>query len=311
VPALAQAGGGLKHLVDGAGVELIELQDLEDAHSGTMISFSVMRRTTLSLAAALLVLAGCSHEATDEHASHTTSSQSPAPAAAAAAPSAHVPTNATFGDASGYLAAPSTPGKHGAVIVIHEWWGLDDWIKEQTDRFAKQGYVALAVDLYHGKATHDQGEAHELMRGLPEDRALADMKAAFDYLASRPDVDPKRIGVIGWCMGGGYALALTTNEPRLAASAINYGRLVTDPNTITKIKTQILGNFGAEDRGIPPADVKKFDAELVKYGKLADIKIYDGAGHGFMNPNNKEGYRAEAANDAWKRIDSFFERKLR
>lgn len=274
-----------------------------------------MRRTALSLAASFLLLAACHHEATDEHASHTTSADTAATtssAATPAAPQANAGANTTFGNgASGYLSAPSTPGKKGAVIVIQEWWGVDDWIRQQTDRFAQQGYVALAVDLYRGKVGHDQSEAHELMRGLPEDRALADLKAGFDYLASRDDVDPNRIGVIGWCMGGGYALALTTNEPRLAASVINYGRLVTDPDTITKIKTQILGNFGEADRGIPPEDVKKFGGELTKYGKLADIKIYPGAGHAFMNPNNKEGYNAEAAQDAWKRIDSFFGSKLR
>jgi carboxymethylenebutenolidase len=229
-------------------------------------------------------------------------------AEAAAAPSAGPPVK--FGEASGYLATPGTPGKHGAVIVIHEWWGLDNWIREQTDRFAKQGYVALAPDLYRGRSTSDPGEAHELMRGLPEDRAMADLKAAFDYLATREDVDPQHIGVIGWCMGGGYALALTVNEPRLAASSVNYGRLVTDPNSITKIKTEIVGSFGEADRGIPAEDVKKFGAELVKYGKLADIKIYPGAGHAFMNPNNKEGYNAEAAADAWRRIDTFFDSKL-
>ena len=107
-----------------------------------------------------------------------------------------------------------------AVIVIHEWWGLDNWVREQTDRLAQQGYVALAVYLYRGKSTSDPKEAHELMRGLPEDRAMSDLKAAFNYLASRPDVEPTAIGVIGWCMGGGYSLALATQEPRLAAAVI-------------------------------------------------------------------------------------------
>jgi carboxymethylenebutenolidase len=277
-----------------------------------------MRRTALSLAASLLLFVACSHEATDEHASHTTSSSDTATTTAAAATPAATPPQAsagsgvTFGDGgSGYLSAPATPGKKGAVIVIQEWWGVDNWIREQTDRFAKQGYVALAPDLYRGKSTSDPGEAHELMRGMPEDRAMADLKAAYEYLASRPDVDPQHIGVIGWCMGGGYALALTTNEPRLAASVVNYGRLITDPKTITKIKTEIVGSFGEADRGIPAEDVKKFGAELVKYGKLADIKIYPGAGHAFMNPNNKEGYNAAAARDAWRRIDAFFDSKLR
>jgi carboxymethylenebutenolidase len=269
-----------------------------------------MRRNALLLVAYALVLAACSHEKSDEHASHTTSSQPPAESASAPAAAVAGPL-VRFGDASGYVAAPTTPGKKPGLIVIHEWWGLDPWIREQTDRFANQGYVAVAPDLYRGKVATSPDEAHELMRGLPEDRALADMKAAFNYLASRPDVDPKLIGVIGWCMGGGYALSLELNEPRIAATAINYGRLVTDFNTITKISSPLLGNFGGADRGIPPADVKAFDANLTKAGKLGDVKIYDGAGHAFMNPNNKEGYNAEASADAWRRIDSFFDRTLR
>ena len=274
-----------------------------------------MRRLILTLALPLtLTIAACSHEKkSDEHASHATTTESataPATATAAAGPLVTFPS--VNGDASGYLAVPSSgPAKKPAVIVIQEWWGLDDWIREQTDRLASQGYVALAVDLYRGKSTKDPAEAHELMRGMPEDRAMADLIAAFNYLAAREDVDRKHIGAIGWCMGGGYALALATNEPRLAASAVNYGRLVTDRDAITKINAQILGNFGAEDRGIPAEDVKKFGAELTKYGKLSDIKIYEGAGHAFMNPNNKEGYNAQAAADAQARIDRFFTRTLR
>ncbi|HET7434703.1 MAG TPA: dienelactone hydrolase family protein [Thermoanaerobaculia bacterium] len=277
-----------------------------------------MRRSSLILLLAVALVSCAKHEATEgaEHADHTataassattSSNTSSAPATAAAALA-----NTQYGNgASGYLAAPTDAGKHPAIIVIHEWWGLDDWIRQQADRFRDQGYVVLAVDLYRGHAAKSPEEAHELMRGLPEDRALADMKAAFDFLAARPDVDPQHIGVIGWCMGGGYALALTTNEPRLAASSINYGRLVTDENTIAKIKAPILGNFGGKDRGIAPADVKAFDAALKKQGKTADIKIYDNSGHAFMNPNNKEGYVAADANDAQARIDRFFGQTLR
>jgi carboxymethylenebutenolidase len=211
----------------------------------------------------------------------------------------------------GFLAVPATPGKHPALIVIQEWWGVNDWIREQTMRFAKDGYVALAVDLYRGKVAKTQDEAHELMRGLPQDRALADLEQGFKVLASRKDVDPNRIGVIGWCMGGGYALDFTVAEPRLAASVINYGHLMVDPKTIASIKPPILGNFGAEDRGIPPADVKAFDAALKKAGKSADIKIYEGAGHAFMNPNNTGGYVKAAADDAWARIDAFLGKTLK
>jgi len=255
----------------------------------------------------MLAIFACAPKPAGEHADHAAAPANASAPASAASPA----TNVKFGDASGYLAAPATPGKKGAILVIQEWWGLDDWIKQQTDHYSQQGYVALAVDLYRGRVTNNPDEAHELARGLPQDRALADMKAAVDYLASRDDVDPKHIGVVGWCMGGGEALTLTVNEPRLVASAINYGAVVTDPASITKINAKILGNYGEEDRGIPAADVKKFGAELTKYGKLGDIKIYPGAGHAFMNPNNKQGYNAAAAEDAQKRIDAFFDRNVK
>ncbi len=224
---------------------------------------------------------------------------------------ADVKFKSTAGEAQGYLATPADDkGKHPAVIVIQEWWGVNDWVREQADRFAKDGMVALAVDLYRGKSTSNPEEAHELMRGLPEDRAMADLKAGLRYLEERKDVDPKRIGVIGWCMGGGYSLMLATEEPKLAAAVVNYGHLVTDPKTIARIKVPLLGNFGAEDRGIPAADVRAFESTLHKERKPADFKIYDGAGHAFMNPNNKSGYVASATADAWKRIDRFFAEHL-
>ena len=232
--------------------------------------------------------------------------------AAYAARGTTVALHGTAGDGSGYLSLPSDKqAKHPALIVIQEWWGVNDWIKQQTDRFAGQGYVALAVDLYRGKVANDAELAHELMRGLPADRGVADLKSGVDYLASRSDVDPERIGVIGWCMGGGYSLQLAINDPRIAACVINYGTLVTDPATIDKIKPPILGNFGELDRGIPPSDVKAFEAALIKAGKTADIKIYGGAGHAFENPNNTQGYVPAAAKDAEARIDAFFARTVR
>jgi carboxymethylenebutenolidase len=279
-----------------------------------------MRRLGLAAFAALaLFAASCNRDEQsrnpDEHAGHNANSPStatdaaPPPAAATAGTDEAV----KYGDATGYLALPAAGGeaKKPAIVVIQEWWGVDDWIRDQNKRFASQGYVALAPDLYRGRKASSPEEAHELMRGMPEDRAMADLKAAVDYLAARPDVDPNRIGVIGWCMGGGYALALATADPRLKGTVINYGRLVTDSSAITRINGPVLGNFGGADRGIPTEDVKKFGSDLTKYGKLGDIKIYDNAGHAFMNPNNKEGYDAAAAQDAWGRIDRFFERTLR
>ena len=107
---------------------------------------------------------------------------------------------------SGYLATPENPGHYPALVVVHEWWGLTDWVKDETQKLAEQGYVALAVDLYRGKVTSDPEEAHELMRGLPEDRAISDLKAAFNYLNTRKDVERGHVGSIGWCMGGGFSL---------------------------------------------------------------------------------------------------------
>src|ERR1700729_2171389 len=210
----------------------------------------------------------------------------------------------------GFLAVPDKPGTYPGIIVIHEWWGLNDWVKEQTEKLAAQGYVALAVYLYRGKVAADPSEAHELMRGLPQDRGLRDMQAAYDYLATRKDVKPGRIGSIGWCMGGGLALQFAIHQPRLAACVVNYGSLPTDPNDIQQILAPVLGNFGADDHGITPADVKAFQKTLTGLGRYVDIKIYDGAGHAFENPNNQTGYRAEAAADAWARTVAFLHNAL-
>jgi len=198
----------------------------------------------------------------------------------------------------GFLAVPEQPGRYPGVIVIHEWWGLNDWVKEQTQKIAEQGYVVLAVDLYRGKTATDPNEAHELMRGLPQDRAVRDMQAAFDYLSARKDVNG-RIGSVGWCMGGGYSLQLAIHQPRLAACVVNYGALPTDPNDIQQIGAPVLGNFGGQDHGITPADVKAFQKSLTALGRYVDIKIYDDAGHAFENPNNQTGYKPADAADAW------------
>jgi len=214
---------------------------------------------------------------------------------------------------SAYLVTPDTPGKHPAVIVIHEWWGLNDWVKEQANKIGALGYVALAVDLYRGKvaADNDSEQAHELSRGLPHDRGVRDLIAAFVYLSNRPDVNNARIASIGWCMGGGFSVQLAVHNLRLAACVINYGALPTDPNDIQQIVAPVLGNFGADDKGITPADVRAFEKTMKNLGRRIDVKIYDGAGHAFENPNNKTGYRPEAAADAWNRTVDFFSHTLK
>ncbi len=212
---------------------------------------------------------------------------------------------------SGFLAKPTAPGRHPGLIVIHEWWGLVPWVREQARKFAGQGYVSLAVDLYRGPSTTHPEVAHELMQRLPPDRAVRDLVAAFNYLAARPDVDPNKIGSVGWCMGGGYSLLLAVHEPRLAACIVNYGSLPSDPATIAKIRAPVLGNFGGLDRGITPAKIRAFEKAMRAAGKSVNAKIYPDAGHAFENPNNQAGYRPQDARDAWNRMTDFLAKTLR
>ena len=211
----------------------------------------------------------------------------------------------------GILYSPSAKGPLPAIIVIHEWFGLNDWVKEQAEKISDLGYVALAIDLFRGRVASGPDEAHELMRGLPEDRAKRDLDAAFHFLEAQPEVKKNRIAAIGWCMGGGYALDVALEEPALAADVINYGHLATDPEALKNIHAPILGLFGAQDRGIPPADVKKFEQQMRSLGKQVDITIYPDAGHQFENPNNREAYRATDAADAWQKTVSFLASTLK
>jgi carboxymethylenebutenolidase len=211
----------------------------------------------------------------------------------------------------GLLYTPSGKGPFPAIIVIHEYWGLNDWVKEQASKLSDQGYEALAIDLYRGKVATTPDMAHELMRGVADDRANRDLHAAFEFLRSQPDVKKNRIGSIGWCMGGGYSLDVALQEPTLAADVINYGHLATDPETLKKINAPVLGLFGGQDRGITPDDVHKFETAMKQLGKKVEIKIYDDAGHAFENPNNKEGYRSADAADAWKRTVDFLAEHLK
>ncbi len=211
----------------------------------------------------------------------------------------------------GILYTPSGNGPFPALIVIHEWWGLNDWVKEQASKLSDQGYETLAIDLYRGKVATTPDMAHEIMRGVPTDRAQRDLQAAFGFLQSQPNVKKDRIGAIGWCMGGGYALDVALQEPTLAADVINYGHLVTDADSIKKINATVLGLFGAKDQGITPDDVHKFEVAMKQQGKKVEIKIYDDAGHAFENPNNKDGYRPADAADAWQRTVNFLAENLK
>jgi len=212
--------------------------------------------------------------------------------------------------AQGLLYLPTGAGPHPALVVIHEWWGLNDWVKEQAAQFAALGYVALAVDLYRGQVATDPDAAHQLSRGLPQDRGVRDLVSAVHFLEQRKDVEARRIGAIGWCMGGGYAIQLAVAEPTLRSVVVNYGSLPTDRASLARIHASILGNFGGKDMGIPPAAVDDFAAEMKQLGNPPDVKIYPEAGHAFENPNNKVGFRSQDAEDAHRRIVTFLSRTL-
>jgi carboxymethylenebutenolidase len=208
------------------------------------------------------------------------------------------------------LYTPEGKGPFPGIVVIHEWWGLNDWVKEQAAKLSNQGYVTLAIDLYRGKVATTPDEAHEIMRGVPEDRAARDLRAAVEFLKAQSNVKKDRIASIGWCMGGGYSLDVALQEPTLTAAVINYGHLASDSESLKKINAAILGLFGGQDRGIPPEDVKKFEQGLKQLGKKVEVVIYPDAGHGFENPNNKTAYRADDTADAWKRTVKFLAETL-
>lgn len=210
----------------------------------------------------------------------------------------------------GHLVRPLGDGPFPALVVIHEWWGLNDHIRAQAASLAESGYAALAVDLF-GKSTTDPQEAARLSGDLDPKEATAALLAAADYLRSRPFVSRNRVGGIGWCFGGRQALNLAINDHRLAAAVIYYGRPVTDPAEISKIKAAILGVFGEADQSIPMDQVRQFQKALADAKVTAEIHTYPGAGHAFANPSRGESFNPDAAIDAWTKTMSFLEKHLK
>lgn len=204
-----------------------------------------------------------------------------------------------------YLALPAHDRPAPAIIIFHEWWGLNDWIKQKADALADSGFVAIAVDLYRGKTASTPAEAQILRADIPNDRAVRDMNAVAKYLNSRPEVIPGRLASVGWAMGGGYALTMALTNPDLDACIVVYGRVINQKDSIEKIACPILGIFGEDDRRIPAMSVKAFERAAVNAGKSVDIVVYPGVGADFMNENNPRSYNPNAARDAWDRIQSF------
>ncbi len=211
---------------------------------------------------------------------------------------------------SGYLVQPEGAGPFPGIVVIHEWWGINENIRAQADRLAREGYVALAVDLF-GKTTTDPNEAMKMVKGLDQHKATAELVAAANYLRSLKQVRADRVGSIGWCFGGRQSLMLALADPKLAAAVIYYGSPVTDAEQLKRIKAPLLGIYGEADKSIPMEQVKEFDKALTEAGVRHEIHTYPGAGHAFANPTRSDAYKPEAASDAWKKTTAFLERYLK
>jgi len=210
----------------------------------------------------------------------------------------------------GFVARPKQSGRYPGVIVIHEIWGLVDHIKDVANRLAREGYVALAVDLFDRKIVSKLEDGREIRQTLTEEKILGDLNGGFNYLKTLKYVKPNRIGSIGFCMGGGLSLQLACRNPELAAAVIFYGRNPTPIDLVQNIRCPILCNYAGADMGITEQDIALLKQTLVKYGKEFDIKVYPGASHAFFN-DTRERYDSEAAKDAWERTLKFFNKYLK
>lgn len=212
-----------------------------------------------------------------------------------------------------YAVAPHVKERRPAIVVVQEWWGLNDHIKDIARRYAKQGYVAIAPDLYSrlgNRITTDANEAGRLMNTLQQADGLKDLKATLQFLRAAPEVDPGKIGVTGFCMGGSYTLMLPCISADVKAAVPFYGQVPNPDIPLQQLTCPILYIYGEDDGWITKADVQRLAGALKKYNKPGEIKTYPGASHAFFNDTRKEVYKPAAAQDAWDRTLAFFRRHL-
>jgi len=208
------------------------------------------------------------------------------------------------GGAKAYLSLPKGEGPFPGIVLIHEWWGLNENIRHWADRLASAGWAALAVDLYGGTVATTPEDAVKAIKAVDDKKAEAVITAGLDFLAKDPRVKAPKRAVIGWCYGGGWSLQTALAHKELDGAIMYYGQLETDPAKLGKIK-RVLGFFGNRDKGIPPATVDKFEAALKQAKVPAEIHRYD-AEHAFANPSNPKYDEASAA-DAWSHVLAFLD----
>jgi len=212
-----------------------------------------------------------------------------------------------FEDAMGYLTKPQTEGAFPAVIMIHEWWGLNDNIKEMADKLSSHGYIVLAVDLYNGDVASTSEEARQLVSSFDQEKGIANMNAAVAYVNEK--YSPNKIGSIGWCFGGGQSLNLALNNESMDATVVYYGSVTSDAQRLSSIDWPILGIFAELDRGITVESVNAFESALNNLDIENEIYIYPGVDHAFANPSG-ERYAPEASQDAWQKTIHFLKENL-
>ena len=211
--------------------------------------------------------------------------------------------------ASGYLAIPQQ-GSGPGVVVIQEWWGLVDHIRDVCERFANEGFVALAPDLYHGKTTKSPDEAGKLMMAMRIDEAEKDLSGAVQYLLDHDATTGDKAGVVGFCMGGALALYTATKNPNVGACVVFYGGHPNVKPDLPKLQAPVLGIYGERDKSVPPESVHRLEQQLKALGKKVDVIIYPNADHAFFNDARPAVYVPEAAADAWQRTIEFFRKHL-
>ena len=292
-----------------------------------------MRTSRLTAAALAVMLASCGGEPPDA----TGGPEAPQPAAEAAGP--RVPAAPTADDqlpaailgqagplmgsparyvpgdtlTTGYLAVPEGEGPFPALIIVHEWNGLVDRVRQVADAFAAEGYVTLAADVFRGRTGSNPEEnmalVTEAMADMPG--VVANLDHAVAFLKSRPDVTG-RVGAMGWCFGGGVALSFGLDGQNHQATAIFYGRLVDDPQRLARMDHEVYGTFARLDQGPSPEQVQAFRTALEAAGIPNDLHIYDDVNHGFwLHVDQEPAVRSGPALDAWRRLKAYLDRTLR
>lgn len=213
-----------------------------------------------------------------------------------------------YGDYAGYLARPSNEQAYPGIIIIHEWWGLNDNIRQTAENLASHGYAILAVDLYGVPAATTADDARQLMSSYDPQKGIANMNAAVEFLEQKSGSD--KIASIGWCFGGAQSLSLALNNPNMDATVIYYGRLVTDKDQLSAIEWPVLGIFAGLDQGIPVESVNEFEKSLDELGIQNEIHVYPNVDHAFANPSGQR-YAPEETKDAWQKTLDFLDSNLK